>query len=109
MELDAHTLYVLRKHWSLPDIYGEAPAAVTTAIEGFKKQVAVAEQALQQSDFLIGGDFTAADLMLTTTLNWAIAYEVELTPRLIEYTKLHSARPAYKKAGRLNFSISAGA
>ena len=109
MELDAHTLYVLRKHWSLPDIYGEAPAAVTTAIEGFKKQVNVAELALQDSDFLVGDNFTAADLMLTTTLNWAIAYEVPLTSRLTDYTKTHSARSAYKKAGRLNFSISAGA
>ena len=46
MELDAHTLYVLRKHRDLADLYGEAPAAVSTAIEGFHKQIAVAEQAL---------------------------------------------------------------
>ncbi len=109
MELDAHTLYVLRKHQSLPHIYGEAPAAVTTAIEGFHKQVAVAEQALADRDFLVGNHFTAADLMMTTTLKWAVAYEVPLAPRLLEYSKLHAARPAYRKAGRLNFSISAGA
>ena len=35
MELDAHTLYVLRKHRDLAGIYGEAPAAVATAIGGF--------------------------------------------------------------------------
>ena len=35
MELDAHTLYVLRKHRDLTHLYGEAPAAVATAIEGF--------------------------------------------------------------------------
>ena len=109
MELDAHTLYILRKHRDLAYLYGEAPAAVSAAIEGFRKQVAVAEHALSNSDFLVGDRFTGADLMMTTTLKWAVAYEVELAPRLLEYSNLHAARPAYRKAGRLNFSISAGA
>lgn len=109
MELDAHTLYVLRKHQSLASIYGQAPAAVATALAGFHKQVAVAEHALHSSDFLVGEQFTGADVMLTTTLKWAMAYEVELAPRLLEYTALHAARTAYKQAGRLNFSISPGA
>lgn len=109
MELDAHTLYILRKHQSLASIYGEAPAAVATALAGFDKQVAVAEHALRNSDFLVGEQFTGADVMLTTTLKWAVAYEVELAPRLLEYTALHAARTAYKQAGRLNFSISPGA
>lgn len=109
MELDAHTLYVLRKHRDLTDLYGEAPAAVATAIEGFNKQVAVAEQALTDRDHLVGEHFTGADILLVTTLKWAIAYEIELAPRLLQYTKLHAARPAYRVAGRLNFSISAGA
>lgn len=109
MELDAHTLYVLRKHRDLAHLYGEAPAAVSTAIAGFQKQVAVAEHALYGSDYLVGDYFTGADLMMTTTLKWAVAYEVELAPRLLEYSKLHAARAAYRTAGRLNFSISAGA
>jgi glutathione S-transferase len=109
MELDAHTLYVLRKHQSLASIYGEAPAAVAAALAGFQKQVTVAEHALRNSDFLVGEQFTGADVMLTTTLKWAIAYEVELAPRLLEYTASHAARTAYKQAGRLNFSISPGA
>ncbi len=108
MELDAHTLYVLRKHRDLTDLYGEAPAAVATAIEGFHKQVAVAEQALSGSDYLVADRFTGADILMTTTMKWAIAYEIELTPRLLEYTALHASRPAYRQAGRLNFSISAG-
>jgi len=109
MELDAHTLYVLRKHRDLADLYGEAPAAVTTAIAGFQKQVAVADAALQSSDHLVGNQFTAADIIMTTTLKWAIAYNIDLTPRLREYTALHAARPAYRSAGRLTFSISPGA
>ena len=109
MELDAHTLYVLRKHRDLADQYGEAPAAVATAIEGFHKQIAVAEHALSDCDFLVGDEFTGVDIMMITTLKWAVAYEVELAPRLLQYSTVHAARPAYRKAGRLNFSISAGA
>ncbi len=109
MELDATTLYVLRKHRDLTNLYGEAPAAVSTAIEGFHKQVAVAENALADRDFLVGGRFTGADIMMTTTLKWAQFYEIELAPRLLEYAKVHTARANYKAAGRLNFSVSAGA
>ena len=109
MELDAHTLYVLRKHRDLTTLYGEAPAAVVTAIEGFNKQVAVAERALSGTNFLVGDRFTGADVMMVTTLKWAQAYKIELAPRLIEYSALHTARTAYRQAGRLNFSITAGA
>ena len=109
MELDAHTLYVLRKHRDLANLYGEAPAAVDTAIAGFNKQVAVADLALRDRDHLVGEQFTGADLMLSTTLSWAIAYGFELSPRLNEYNDLHRARPAFRSAAELNFSIRAGA
>ena len=109
MELDAHTLYVLRKHRDLAGRYGKAPAAVATAIEGFQTQVQVADAALRETDYLVGNRFTAADIIMTTTSKWAIAYEVSLTPRLIEYTNFHSKRPPYRAAGRLTFSVSSGA
>ncbi len=109
MELDAHTLYVMRKHRDLANLYGEAPAAINTAIDGFKKQIAVADTALAETDYLVGQGFTAADLMMTTVLTWAQAYAVDISPRLAEYASLHTSRPAFKRAASLNFSISAGA
>ncbi|NKB99830.1 MAG: glutathione S-transferase family protein [Pseudomonadales bacterium] len=109
MELDAHTLYVMRKHRDLSDLYGEAPAAITTAIEGFQKQVSVADTELSNSDYLVANTFTGADLMMTTVLSWAKAYGVAITPRLDAYAKLHMSRPAYRTAAELNFSIRAGA
>lgn len=109
MELDAHTLYVMRKHRDLSHLYGEAPAAIETAIAGFNKQVAVAEQALRDKTYLIGERFTAADIMLTSVLTWATAYGIDLNQPLIEYCDRQTARPAYKAAAKLNFSISAGA
>lgn len=109
MELDAHTLYVMRKHRDLAHLYGEAPAAIDHAIEGFAKQVNVANTALLKSDYLVGDQFTGADLMMTTILTWAVAYGVNVPPRLQEYSDLHTARPAYRSSAKLNFSISPGA
>lgn len=109
MELDAHTLYVIRKHRDLANLYGEAPTAITAAIDGFTKQVRAADLALTSSDYLIGTDFTAADLMLTSVLTWAVAYDIEISNRLSAYSQLHTQRPAFKSAAALNFSISAGA
>ena len=56
MELDAHTLYIIRKHRDLAHLYGEAPAAIQTASEGFAKQSAVAELEFADGrEFLLGG------------------------------------------------------
>jgi len=109
MELDAHTLYVIRKHRDLAGLYGEAPAAIETAIAGFNKQVNVAAKVLSNQPFLLGGRFTAADLVLTTCLDWAAFYGIALTPPLDDYRRRIAERPAYGTAARLNFSISAGA
>jgi glutathione S-transferase len=109
MELDAHTLYVIRKHRDLADLYGEAPAAIATAIEGFNKQVTVADAALTQSPYLLDNHFTAADLMMTSVLSWAVAYGIDISPRLQDYVSLHTNRAAFRAAAKLNFSITAGA
>ena len=109
MELDAHTLYILRKHRDLSAIYGEAPAAITAAIEGFQKQIRFAENHLSDHEYLISDTFGAADLMLTSVLTWAKAYGIDLNERLTKYSQSNCEREAYKKAAKLNFSISAGA
>ena len=109
MELDAHTLYIMRKHRDLSAIYGEAPAAITAAIEGFQKQIRFAERQLSDHKYLISDTFSAADLMLTSVLTWAKAYGIALSDRLESYSKENCDREAYQKAAKLNFSISAGA
>ena len=102
MELDAHTLYVMRKHQDLSHLYGEAPTAIDAAIAGFNKQVAVAAEHLRDRDYLVGNHFTGADLMLTSILQWATNYGVELDSTLQEYANTQYQRPAYKAASELN-------
>ena len=109
MELDAHTLYVMRKHKDLANLYGKAPAAIETAIAGFNKQIQVVTEHLAERPFLLGEHFTGADIMLTSILTWAQNYGFDLDSTLQTYTAAQTARPAYKRAAKLNFSISAGA
>ena len=102
-ELDAHTLYVIRKHADLRQLYGEAPNAVRTAREGFRKQVAVVDQALTAGGpFLLGGTFTGADILLTTCLTWAGRYEIPLTEVLGDYARRMTSREAYRLAYAAN-------
>ena len=109
MELDAHTLYVMRKHRDLADLYGAAPAAIETAIDGFNKQVHAAELTLAEQGYLLGDEFSAADLVLMTCLDWASVYGFTLAPVLESYRAKIAERAAYQAAMKLNFSISAGA
>lgn len=97
MELDAHTLYVIRKHTQLAGTYGEAANAVAAAREGFEKQVCVADHALQaKGPFILGSAFTGADILLASCLSWAERLELPLTPRLHDYLQHATARPAYR-------------
>ena len=72
-ELDAHTLYIIRKHSDLKDIYGEAPNALRAAREGFLKQVDVADQTLSShGPLVLGKAFTGVDILLTSCLTSAV-------------------------------------
>ena len=102
-ELDAHTLYVIRKHTNLAGLYGEAPAAVRAAREGFAKQALVADQTLtRRGPFILGASFTGADILLATCLGWAERLEVPLTATLRDYLERTTSRPAYGLAHSAN-------
>ena len=101
-ELDAHTLYIIRKHTDLKEIYGEAPNALRTAREGFLKQVGVAAQTLSAHPFILGESFTGADILLTTCLTSAVRREIPLTEILRDYMKRTTSRDAYQLAFQAN-------
>lgn len=104
-ELDAHTLYVLRRHEDLATLYGAAPNAVQTAREGFARQVAAVTRTLRSGGpYLLGDGFTCADVLLTTCLTWARYCKIPLAPELAEYVQRLTARPAYRAAVAANDS-----
>ena len=98
MELDANTLYIIRRHVDLTDVYGEAPNAVQTARECYLKQAGAAAVRLGEGPYCMGERFTGADILLTSSLASALKRELELPPRLHDYLGLTTARPAYRRA-----------
>src|SRR6201993_3883598 len=76
-ELDATSLYVMRRHGDLKHIYGESQVALESAAQYSAPQLRHAKQALQDGRlFLVGGRLTTADMLLTTCLTWAVSYQV---------------------------------
>jgi glutathione S-transferase len=105
MELDAHSLYVIRRHDALSDIYGEAPEAVASAREYYLKQLnAVVPRVKSAGTYLFGGDFSIADIMLMTVLDWGRMYGIGLPPALGAYQHRVGERPAYMRAFERNYT-----
>ena len=102
-ELDATSLYVIRRHGDLKHIYGEAPVAIECAATYFATQLRHAEQALRDGrPFLVGDRFTTADILLTTCLTWAGSYQVPVTPACLAYAEGITARQGYRKGLEAN-------
>ena len=102
MELDANTLYVIRKHEDLHALYGEAPAALQAARDGFSRQAIAAVARLGDDanggPYVLGGQFSGADILFTTCLTGAIRRKIELPGELLDYLKRTTARAAYQRA-----------
>jgi len=98
-ELDATSLYVLRRHEGLPQIYGEAPAANTAARRYFQQQMRSVGPALQDGrEFVVANSFSIADIMLCSCLTWAQALKIPIAAHVAQYNKRVTARPAYQAA-----------
>jgi glutathione S-transferase len=104
-ELDSTSLYVMRRHSAnaLGPIYGVAPDVVAKAGEYFREQLRHVEAALADGRvYLMGDQFTSADILLTTCLDWAIAYGVGICDNARPYLARIQKREAYKQANVAN-------
>ena len=61
------------------------------------------EDTLSQNGTLFGLEFGLADILLTSCLDWAVAYEFELPENIRKYHKRITARDAYIKAVEINY------
>lgn len=102
-ELDETSLYVMRRHRDLPDIYGAAPAAVSSSQAYAARHLGIIASQLGARDHLLDGGFSLADLVLVTCLDWAVHYEFELPSALVSYRAQHTERPAYRAAFAINY------
>ena len=103
-ELDAHSLYLIRRHDSLKEVYGEAPEAVASAEEYFNKQITAATKKMDNSGpYVLGRNFSVADILLSSCLDWAIAYELGVPDEMLRYREIIHRRHAYQKALTINY------
>ena len=102
-ELDATSLYVIRRHGDLSHIYGDAPLAKEAAATYFQQQMRTVECALDAGPhYILGERFTAADILLSTCVTWAVRYGVPVAESVIAYNGRVTARPAYARAVETN-------
>jgi glutathione S-transferase len=95
-------LWRAMKHRFLYPEQTRIPAEVELAHADFKALAATLEKELR-CDHAVGDRFTLADLTLAYTLKWSRIERIigaDLLanfPRLIEYTNLHTSRPAFPR------------
>ena len=104
MELDAHTLYLIRRQEGLKDIYGEAPTAVSSAEQYFSWQMGAVVKRLETVDqYLFGDKISVADILLSSCIGWAVHYHIQVPEDVHEYQARITDRPAYQAAFEVNY------
>lgn len=102
-ELDAASLYVIRRHRYLPEIYGAAPEVCEQAATYFGQQMRTVERQLTEDrPYLLGDRLTMADMLLSTCLTWAVSYGVPVDARAVAYNARITDRAAYRQASIRN-------
>jgi glutathione S-transferase len=106
-ELDSTSLYVMRRHSA--DALGPIYGVVAKAGEYFREQLRHVEVALSDGrTFLMGEQFTSADILLTTCLEWAIAYGVGICDNAHPYLERIQKRPGYQRGNAANVPPAPG-
>ncbi|MDH3234235.1 MAG: glutathione S-transferase [Alphaproteobacteria bacterium] len=102
-ELDAHCLYVIRRHSDLADLYGASPVAVDAAKAYFAEQIAAGISRFDGAiDTLMPEGMSVADILMVTTLDYALKCDIAIPEPLLDYRARHIERPAYKQAEARN-------
>jgi len=103
-ELDAGSLYVVRRHDGLPQVYGAAPVAVESAKSYFLHNLEAMAARIGSADpYVCGERLSVADVLLMTCLDWALLCGLALPEPVAHYRRRVALRPAYQTALTKNF------
>ena len=106
-ELDATALYVIRRHTDLKHLFGDSPVVVDSARNYFKAQIeAMRSQIGGLSNYLMGDEFSAVDILMATTLDWAESVGITLPDEVRVYHRRTVERPAYRAARACTFTFN---
>eukprot|EP00439_Symbiodinium_sp_Y106_P088320 s1_g856.t1 len=103
-EIDETSLYVIRRHQDLKEIYGDAPVAVESAAAYLARQFN-SLLSLIDGPYLMGEKFSLPDILLVSCIDWALFYELPVPTELQEYRDRIAERPAYQSAMAKNFKF----
>lgn len=102
-ELDAHSLYLVRRHEHLADLYGAEPGAVKSAWQYFDKQLRAVQPGITEAgNYLMGDRFSMADILFASCMTWADAYGYALPPVVGDYCARVTGRAGYQAAQEAN-------
>jgi len=104
MELDATSLYVIRRHKDLFKIYGKADNAVSSSVTYFERMLDAVMDRIEGQTYLWGSTFSEIDMHMSILLEWGRAVGAEIPAAATAYQQPIKARPAYRAAAKLNFS-----
>lgn len=107
-EIDETSLYVMRRHGDLAEIYGGSETVVASCREYAGQHLTVAGELLGDGEYLMAGGFGLADLLLVSCLDWALAYQVPVPGTLLSYRERIAQRPAYQRAMAINYPSLTG-
>lgn len=102
MELDATSLYVIRRHEGLAEIYGASDTAVKAARAYFLRMINSLPIPASPKQFIWGSTFSELDILLTINLDWAMAVGIDLPDHLAQYRHWIHERPGYKNGTSRN-------
>src|SRR5712692_9151242 len=104
-ELDAASLYVVRRHEGLKHVYGEAPAAVESAKGYFVHNLqAMAPRIERHNPYLFGEQLCVSTFFLFSFFDWAASERISLPEPALQYRERVALRPAYQGALARNFA-----
>ena len=92
-------LWTMAKHARLLPQERRVPAISETCVWEFRRASMVLAQHMEGREYAVGNGFSAADILLCSTLNWARKQDLALESATLDaYTDRVSARPALARA-----------
>jgi glutathione S-transferase len=102
-------LWTMTKHTKILPKERRIPAVADSCIWEFQRAAAVLAKHLEDREFVVGEQFTAADILLGATLNWARKTEIQLISTVLEtYADRLADRPALLRAREREAKATAG-
>jgi len=102
-EIDETSLYVMRRHQDLAEIYGASEQVVKSAAAYAAFHFGVLDEHLSKQDYLMDRGFSLPDILLVSCIDWAMFYNVGVPNSLQAYRSRIAQRPAYQRAMQINY------